>query len=355
MTMKFKKYFFMVFITLFLMLPEMALSASAPKKPATAAEVALYNGSDRQQVLEEGAKKEGKLTFYTTGILVQTVRPIVDAFQKKYPYIKVEVWRAGTQELLPRFQQEFSAGKYTADVIELTQAGGVMLQEASLLQPFYSSELASVEEGAVSKGPTGAFTAGHYQSGISLGYNTKLLKKDEVPKTYQDLLNPKWKGKIAMAGSNTGTSWIGAALETYGEGFIEKFAGQKITVHQVSARALLDMIISGEILMSPTILDSHVNKSKKEGAPCDWAPLEPVAAYIGQIMLPKNSPHPNAAMLFIDFDLSYQGGQLYVANGYNSPRKDIAVERNYKKFYGPWSTKQEKKWSDTFQKYFLTP
>jgi len=355
MTMKSKNYFFVVFITLLLVMPNRAWSAATPKKPATAAEVALYNGADRQQVLEEGAKKEGKLTFYTTGILVQTVRPIVEAFQKKYPFIKVDVWRAGTQALLPRFHQEFSAGKYTADVIELTQAGGVMLQEASLLQPFYSSELANVEEGAVSKGPLGAFTAGHYQSGISLGYNTKLLKKDEVPKTYQDLLNPKWKGKIAMVGSNTGLSWMGGALETYGEGFIEKFAGQKITVHQVSARALLDMIVSGEILMSPTILDSHVNKSKKDGAPCDWVPLEPVAAYIGQIMLPKNSPHPYAAMLFIDFDLSRQGAQIYVANGYNSPRKDIEVERNYKKFYGPWSTKQEKKWSDIFQKYFLTP
>jgi len=349
--MKRALYFFVVVLSMAIALP--AFSAPAPKKPATAAEVALYTGADRQQILEEGAKKEGKLTFYTTGILVQTVRPLVDAFQKKYPYIKVEIWRAGTQELIPRFSQEHGAGRYTADVIELTQAGGVMLQEMSLLQAFSSPNLPFIEEGAVSKAPGGAFTAGHYQSGISLAYNTKLIKKEEAPKTYQDLLDPKWKGKMAMAGSNTGMSWTGALLETQGEAFVDKMAKQKVAVHQVSARALLDMVISGEYALAPTIMDSHVNKSKQSGAPIAWVPLEPVPAYIGQIMLPKNSPHPFAAMLFIDFDLSKEGGLIYSANGYDSPRKDIPGELNYKKYYGPWSTKQEKKWSDIYTKYFL--
>ncbi len=349
--MKLKLYFFVLFFILASALT--AYAAGAPKKPTTAAEVALYTGADRQQILEEGAKKEGKLTFYTTGILVQTVRPIVDTFQKKYPYIKVEIWRAGTQELIPRFSQEFAAGKYTADVIELTQAGGVMLQEMGLLQAFHSPNLASVEEGSVSKAPGGAYTAGHYVSGISLAYNTKVIKKEEAPKTYHDLLDPKWKGKMAMAGSNTGISWVGGLLETFGETFVDKMSKQKIALHQVSARALLDMVISGEYAMAPTTMDSHVNKSKQKGAPVLWVPLEPVPAYIGQIMLPKNSPHPYAAMLFIDFDLSRQGGQIYVANGYDSPRKDIPGELKYKRYYGPSSTKQEKRWNDIFAKYFL--
>jgi len=347
---------FVIILLFFFCHLEASLASSVTKRPQTAAEIALYNGPDRQQILEEGARKEGRLTFYTTGILVQTVRPLVDAFQKKYPFIKVDIWRAGTQELLPRLRQEIQTGRYTADVVELTQAGGVILQEAGMLLPFYSPELAFIEEGAISKASVNtAYTAGHYESGISLGYNTKLLKKNEVPKTYQDLLDVKWRGKLAIAGSNTGITWVGTLFENFGEAFVEKMAAQKITVHQVSGRALLDMVISGEVTLAPTILDSHVNKSKQMGAPCDWLPLEPVPAYIGQIMLPKGSPHPHAAMLFIDFDLSHQGGKLYVANGYNSPRKDIEVERPYKKYYGPWSSKQEKRWSEIYQKYFLKP
>lgn len=346
-----KRFFVLVALVAAVMLP---MAAAASKPGPTVAEVALYKGADRQRMLEEGARREGRLTFYTTGILVQTVRPLVDAFQKKYPYLKVDIWRASTTELIPRFAQEFKVGKHTADVIELTQTGGVMLQEAALLQPFYSPNLADIEEGSVNKAPEGgAFRAAHYQSGISLGYNTKLIKKDEVPKTYQDLLKPQWKGKMAMAGSNTGVSWAGALLENQGEDFVEKMAKQEIAIHTVSARALLDMIINGEYALSPTITDSHVNKSQQIGAPVAWVPLEPVPAYIGQIMLPKDSPHPYVAMLFIDFDLSRQGGDLYVANGYDSPRKDIPGGLAYKRYYGPFSTKQEKTWNETFNRLFL--
>lgn len=338
-------------LILLMVLPNIALSAA--RKPLTTAELALYNGTDRQQIMEEGAKKEGRLVLYTTAIVTQTVRPIVDAFQKKYPYIKVDVWRAGTTEMFPRLRQEFDAGKPVADVVETASAGGVMMHEAGMLQPFYAPNLAYIEEGAVSKAPGGAFTAALWRTGISLGYNTKLIKKEEIPKTNQDLLHPKWKGKIAIVGSNTGITWAGALLETYGEGFVKKIAEQKIAVHQVSARALLDMIISGEYAMSPTIRDAHVNKSKQDGAPVDWQALEPVPVSIGQILMPLHSPHPHAALLFIDFDLSRLCGDIYEANGYDSPRKDLQAVRNYQKHYGPWSTAQEKKWVDVFQKYFL--
>ncbi|MFC1816907.1 hypothetical protein ACFL0M_13460 [Thermodesulfobacteriota bacterium] len=80
---------------------------SAPKKPTTLTELALYKGADRQKILEEGAKHEGKLTIYTTHI---ANRPFVNAFQKKYPYIKVHVWRASTPKLVPRVRSTRPAG-----------------------------------------------------------------------------------------------------------------------------------------------------------------------------------------------------------------------------------------------------
>ncbi len=347
-----QRCFLVISLVLILALP--CLGMSAPQKPVTVAELALYKGTDRQQILEEGAKKEGRLTFYTTGILKQTVRPLVDAFEKKYPFIKVEIWRAETNQLITRIFEEYKVSKYLADVIELTQNGEIVMEEGGFLQPYYSPNLEYLEDRTIKKGPGGgAFSAAHYQSGIGLGYNTKLINRDQLPKTYQDLLDPKWKGKLTIVGSNTGITWMGGILDTYGEEFVGKLADQKFSVHAVSARALLDMAINGEYNFSPTIFDSHVAKSKGEGAPVDWIPLEPVSIFLGQIMLPKHSPHPHAALLFIDFDLSKQGGELYKMNGYVSPRKDVPGEKIYKKHYGPRSTKQVEHWNNVFDKLFI--
>ena len=112
------------------------IAQPAQKKPATAAELALYEGADRQQLLEEGARKEGKLTLYTVGILTQTVRPKVAAFEKKYPYIKVEIWRASNDELFARVFEEYMAGRHVVDVIETTQSGELTAEERGFSSRF---------------------------------------------------------------------------------------------------------------------------------------------------------------------------------------------------------------------------
>ncbi len=164
---------------------------SAAKKPATAAELALYTGADRQQLLEEGAKKEGKLVFYTVGIINQAVRPVIDAFQKKYPYIKVDIWRAGSNDLLPRLLEEYRAGKHQCDVIEATQLLSILMYREGMIQAFISPNLKFVQEDAIIKAPgQAAFEVAFRENGLGLGYNTKLITKGQLPKTYQDLLDP---------------------------------------------------------------------------------------------------------------------------------------------------------------------
>jgi iron(III) transport system substrate-binding protein len=350
--MKIKIYFFAFVLTVAAV--QSVFAAPATKKPTTAAELALYKGTDRQQILEEGAKKEGKLVLYTTGILNQTVTPKVNAFQKKYPYIKVEIWRAETVNLVSKFLQEYGAGRYAVDVIEVTQPGEIVLEEKKVLQPFTSPNLASIDNEAIKKGPGGeVLAAGHYESGRVLGYNTKLVKKDQLPKTNKDLADPKWKGKVAIAGSSSGVNWMGTILNFEGEELVQKIARQNFDLHEVSARAILDMIINGEYVFSPTCTDSHVIESKKKGAPVDWIPLEPVQVNSGQIMMPKYPQNPHAVMLFIDFDLSKEVGILYRDTGYDSPRKDIPDQKTYKKYYGPESTEQFAKWLELFNKYFI--
>jgi len=290
----------------------------AEKKPTTVAELALYQGADRQQILEEGAKKEGKLVFYTSGILKQAVRPVVDAFERKYPFIKVEIWRATGKQLVARVSEEYKGRKYLFDVLESTQVVVLPL------------------------------------SGIGLGYNTKLVNKEELPKTYKDLLDPKWKGKMAIPGSDTGVNWMGAMHHAHGEEFVKQVAKQNCDVHMVSGRALLDMVINGEYALSPSLFDSHVFKSKKQGAPCDWIPLEPVHVNVGQISLSKNAAHPHAALLFIDFELTKEGAEIHKAAGYSPFHKEVPpLAKAYKKYYGAESLEDVKRMHELFDKLFL--
>ena len=327
------------------------IATAATTKPPTVAELALYKGADRQQILEEGAKKEGKLTFYSS---LTWARQLADAFQKKYPYIKVDVWRASSENIMPRLLEEHKAGKYVADVVEITQVAGIVMEQLAVLQPFFSPNLAYVDEGAITRTPSGdVLRAAFRASGIGLGYNTKLITRDQVPKTYRDLLDPKWKGKMAITGTDTGLYMMEASLDTFGEDFVKQLAKQEFDVHMVSARALLDMIINGEYAMSPSIFDAHVIESKKKGAPVDWMPLEPVHVNLGQIVLPKTRPHPYASMLFIDFELSKEAAELYKSAGYNSTRKDVPALIPYKKHYGAESLKDVKETQALFNKLFM--
>ena len=328
------------------------IGMAAPKEPTTVAEIALYQGVDRQQMLEEGAKKEGELLIYTTAFNMEFV---AEKFQKKYPYIKVDIWRGNTAKVVTKALEEYRARRNLADVIAGPQDVQMVMVDAGVLQGFYSPELASIEEGAMAKAPDGgAFCVGFQQNGRGIGYNTNLITKDQLPKTYQDLLDPQWKGKMAITGTDTGISLVGTMLETYGEDFVKQLAKQDIDVHMVSGRALLDMVVNGEYAFSPVCADSHVFGAQKKGAPVDWIPLEPVHCFNTAIMLHKQSAHPHAAMLFIDFNSSKEGGEVYGSEGYTSPRKDIPGQRSYKKYFGPFSVKQAQEWRDLFRKLFVT-
>ena len=117
--------------------------------------------------------------------------------------------------------------------------------------------------------------------------------------------------------------WVGVMLATYGEDFVRQMAKQDFTVHAVTANAVLDMVINGEYMLSPFQSDAQVSVSKKSGAPIDWVPIEPVPIMLGQIVLPKHSPNPHAALLFLDFELSKEIGELHKATGYVPTRKDV--------------------------------
>jgi iron(III) transport system substrate-binding protein len=201
----------------------------------------------------------------------------------------------------------------------------IVLQRVGIVQPFFSPQFAQIEDEAKTTVPGGVVAVAYRSSGIGFGYNTKLVSKDQLPKTYQDLLNPNWKGKLAIVGSNTGAGWMGAIYHSYGEELLKKIAAQNYPVQMVSAMALAQIVATGEYAASPTLIDANVYVYKLKGAPVDWHPIEPVRVNIGQIAVAKNAQNPYAALLFTDFQISKDVGEIIRVRSYDSFRRDVKL------------------------------
>jgi iron(III) transport system substrate-binding protein len=280
--------------------------AAVSGAPSTPEQLAAYQGSDRQQLLEAGAKKEGTLTWYTS-----LAGPIIDSlangFKAKYPYLKVDIFRADESALMTRALQESQAGKPVFDAIEVTPTTSVLLAEGKLLAPYASPGAAKLPAALKTPGGSGlTMSASDRISYIGFGYNTKLIPADAVPKKTEDLMNPALAGKLTLAGSTTGNRWAASVLHLMGDDKGKKWlsdfaAKQKPTVQQVSGKAVLDLIAKGEVPASPTIFLDHVEQGKAAGQPVEWVPLDPVVGNAGQVSFDIKAPHPNAALLYIDY------------------------------------------------------
>jgi iron(III) transport system substrate-binding protein len=280
----------------------------AQSKPETAAELAAYSGPDREQILLEGAKKEGKIVWYTS-LAGASYGRIVKAFGEKYPDVKVEVYRAGSKDLTPKILNEAQAGKFLVDAIETTPGTLMLLRDKKILLPYNSPELKRYPETAKYDAEGGnIFWVNDRESFIGFGYNTKIVAEKDVPKNYEDLLKPAWKGKMGMQLNSTGDRVIGTMLKVNGKEYLSKYQKQDVKLFKVSGAALRDLIIAGEVAGSPTIFRNHVLAKIDTGAPIKWVPMDLVPTNAGGAAVIKNGPHPHAARLFIDF-LIGDGGQ----------------------------------------------
>ena len=164
---------------------------------ATVEEIALLKSSDRERVLIEGAKKEGKVSLYTGLIVDQVVRPIKDAFEKEYPFLQLEFFRANAERLAQRVLAENQAKRYEVDIIS-GSAAATTLQRAGMMQRFYSPPIAEYPREL--RDPSGFWGSTNVYF-MTLGYNTRMVKASELPKSYEDLLNPRWKGQMMWSTS----------------------------------------------------------------------------------------------------------------------------------------------------------
>jgi ABC-type Fe3+ transport system substrate-binding protein len=280
----------------------LALTAVAASKPADAADATLI----------EAAKKEGKVVWYTTLIVNQAVRPLKDAFERKYPGIELQYSRADETPTGAKLLEEGAAGRVQADVFDgITNM--IPLKRARLLAPYvpaaagrYSPEL---------KDPEGHWNALlHYV--LTPAINTSLVRKEQAPRSYQDLLDPRWMGKMAWNPSSIigAIGFVGNALVTMGDergmDYLRALSRQKVVNVEASSRAILDQVIAGEYPMVLMSLNYHSVISAQKGAPVDWLRLEPVPVALDAAGLLKDAPHPNAARLLIEFLTSEDGQQV---------------------------------------------
>ena len=302
----------------------------AQAQTRTVAEIANYKGADRQQVLEAGAKREGLVMLYSTGTQIQ---PLVDRFIQKYPYLRVELPRGSAEDIVRKAFEEYRAGVHNADVFELAAPALIIPRSEGLLQPFWSPEAADYAPDTVEQGRHWIVSRESY---IGIGYNPNLIRPEDAPKSYADMLDPKWKGKMAMSSTNgTAANWLGVMALSEGMDYVRKLSEQDIRVYNILSRGLANLTISGEAPISPTIYDSHVLGSRAQGAPIAW--IAPGAVHVadGSVAVASTSPHPHAAMLLMDLLLSREGQLIYQEMGYAPSRPGVGENRysGLKKLY----------------------
>lgn len=292
--------------------------------------LANYSGpaDNYEKMLHEGAKKEGKVVWYTSlgGKSWKTIRA---GFAKKYPDVKIEVYRAGSKDISSKVFAEAKAGKHLADTTETTPGIMQLFREAKITLPYTSPEHKRwPDEHQIKAKSGGVWWVTDRESFIGLGYNTKKLSKDQAPKSFDDLLNPALKGKIVMSILSTGDRMIGTMLKVKGREYVEKLKAQEIKLAKISGTATRDLIISGEFLASPSVFRNHALVKIHEGAPLGWNALDEVPTNAGGSSLFRNAPHPHAALLLINFVLT-DGQKILQKFHYGMAWRDYPFPRVY--------------------------
>jgi iron(III) transport system substrate-binding protein len=293
-------------------LPVLAQTQAQPPSPRQPLEktrlsdIYMYQGADREQRLVDEAQKEGTVVLYTS-INSKDAIPITAAFEKKYK-IKVALWKASSEKVLQRTVTEARAGHFTPDVIDTNGPEMEALYREKILAEFYSPVFRDI--------PTAAFPA-HRQyvadrlNFFTLAYNTKLVKPEEVPKTYDDLLSPRWVGKI---GIETGdVDWFAAMVKYMGEeqglAYFRKLAESRPQL-QTGHTLMVELLAAGQLQILISAYNHNVARENEKGAPVAWKALTPTFGRPNGIGLSRNAPHPYAGLLFAEFMLSREGQEL---------------------------------------------
>jgi iron(III) transport system substrate-binding protein len=313
--------------------------------------IALYDGPDREQRLLAGARQEGFLMFYTS-LNEQNMALLVSSFEKKYD-VKVRTWRSGAYNVLQLMVIEAGAGRFDVDTVHPGSGELEALHREKLLQAVNSPHHKNLFAAAM---PAHREWAPTFLSVWVQSYNTNAIKKEDLPKSYQDLLSPRWKGKLGIEAGND--DWFGKIVTEMGEQKGLKFFRDLVAANGISVRKghslLNNLVVSGEVPFAVTIYNYMPEYSRKQGAPVDWIALDPVVARANGVGVARKAPHPHAALLFYDFLISDEGQKLFAEREYVPASRNIQLPSRLKnaslKIIDPGTAlDQGDKWNKAFQ------
>jgi iron(III) transport system substrate-binding protein len=287
----------------------MILAPAAGAQTRSVAELANYRGADREELLRAGAKKEGKLVWYTT---LTAHRDIANVFEAKHPGLKVETYRTGSTDLLRRILTEAQSRRSFADLVETTPPALMTMRDHKLLMPYFSPHLSIYPDDSKEEAEKGrVYWTTDRESMVGLGYNKNMIRAAEVPRSFAELVKPENKGKIAVSGDATGVRMLGAMIGAKGEEYVKQLRALDMKMHMISGGALHELLAAGEMPMSISIFRNHVLAAQPKGAPTEWVPLDWVVANAGGVALPAASNNPHAALLLADFLISPEGQKIF--------------------------------------------
>jgi iron(III) transport system substrate-binding protein len=277
------------------------------------AELAAYEGADRMQRLVDGAKKEGNLSIYTSA-QSDDMGALVAGFEKKYG-IKVSVWRAGSEKVLQRAVTEARGNRHTVDIVETNGPELESLHREKIFQLVKSPHLANLNKSALR--PHGEWVGTRLNVFVQ-AYNTNLVKKEELPKTWADLANPRWKGRLGIEAEDQ--DWLAGVVGELGEAQGIKTFKEIVATNGVSVRKghtlLTQLVVSGEIPFALTVYNYKAEQLKAKGAPIDWFSIGMPIARPNGVGVARMAPNPHAAVLFFDYELSEEGQKILASRDF---------------------------------------
>ena len=258
-----------------------------------------------------------------TSMSVDQVQRILEVFKARYPFLKPTMFRAVGERLLTKIMTEVQAGKYDFDAVQSAESQAYFLKKKNLLQKYVSPETKNIQKPFFD--PEGYWTAVYIMPNV-IAYNTHMVRRNELPKTDEDLLNPKWKGRIGM--DHTKPEWFAWQLKRMGEekglAYMKKLGAQEFRLY-AGLSVVTNLLAAGEF---PLVLNTYlhnVEDIKRKSAPVDWIVQDPVFTKFQPLGIGSRAQHPNAAKLFTNFMLSEEGQKVIASFGRIPTRRGVTT------------------------------
>jgi iron(III) transport system substrate-binding protein len=282
------------------------------------------SAQDREAIIAKAKEEKAFVYYSTTDIRDGTA--MVHAFQKKYPFIEPKLFRLGSTQVVVKVLQEHRGGAHLFDVISATSFQFYEIFKEDLFQKYESPERRTFADDFKDK--DGYWVSAYHNASV-MAYNTNLVKPADLPKSFDDLLEPKWKGKMLM--DSRETEWYASMLQILGREkglrLMRGLAKQDLSFRP--GRTLITQVLgSGEAPLAVNDYDHLVQAAKQRGAPVESLPITPVVSRVTPIALGRYAPHPNVGKLFIDFSLSEEGQKILRGFGRSSRQRASLADRH---------------------------